>query len=79
MKSNLERAQDFAIDQWLSDHPNDMTYDQIIALLKQDTWNRKDSEWYETITPWYLIEDHSGEQIANFIEDTCADVQRLLG
>ena len=79
MKSNLERAQDFAIDQWLSDHPEDMTYDEIIALLKQDTWNRKDSKWYETITAWYLIEDHSGEQIANFIEDTCADVQRLLG
>lgn len=79
MKTNLERAQDFAIDQWISDHPEDMTYDEILALLKQDVWNRADSEWKETISPWYLIEDHSGEQIANFIEDTCADVQRLLG
>lgn len=78
MKTNLERAQDFAIDQWLSDHPDDMTYDQIITLLRQDTWNRQDSEWHDSITPWYLIEDHSGEQIADFIEDTCADVLRLL-
>jgi hypothetical protein len=78
MKTNLERAQDFAIDQWLSDHPEDMTYDEIIEILRRDTWAEPDDEWSEIITPWYLIEGHAGEYIANFIEDTCADAQRLL-
>jgi hypothetical protein len=78
MKSNLERAQDFAIDQWLSDHPDDMTYDQIIEILRRDTWAEPDDEWRKIITPWYLIEGHAGEHIANLVEDTCSAVQRLL-
>lgn len=78
MKTNLERAQDFAIDQWLSDHPDDMTYSQIITLLRKDTWSKINSDWNDIITPWYLIEGHSGEQIAEFIEDTCAAALRLL-
>ena len=81
MKSNLERAQDFALDQWLSDHPEDMTYYQIIEALRQDEWMDKkpNRDWRDIITPWYLIEGHVGEQIANFIEKTCADARRLLG
>jgi hypothetical protein len=80
MKSNLERAQDFALDQWLSDHPDDMTYDQIIEVLRKDKWSslQPNDEWSEIITPWYLIEGHVGEQIADFITSTCSDVQRLL-
>jgi hypothetical protein len=80
MKSNIERAQDFAIDQWLSDHPEEMTYDQIIEILRKDKWSdsEPDTDWNEIITPWYLIEGHVGEQIADFIEASCSDVLRLL-
>jgi len=81
MKSNLERAQDFALDQWLSDHPDDMTYGEIIEILRKDSWSdtNPNRDWTEIITPWYLIEGHVGEQIADFITETCSDVQRLLG
>lgn len=78
MKTNLERAQDFAIDQWLSDHPDDMTYDQIIKMLRKDKWSKPNDKWCDVITPWYLIEDQAGENIAEFIEDTCAAALRML-
>ena len=78
MKSNLERAQDFAIAQWLSDYPEDMTYAQIIKVLRKDKWSKPDDEWKESITPWYLIEYEAGEHIAKFIEDTCANALRMF-
>ena len=73
-------AQYFALDQWLSDYPDGMTYDEVIKLLRQDAWSDKepDRDWMEVITPWYLIEGHVGEQIADFIEDTYSAALRLL-
>jgi hypothetical protein len=73
-------AQYFALDQWLSDYPDDMTYDEVIQLLRLDAWSDKepDRDWMEVITPWYLIEGHVGEQIADFIEDTYSAALRLL-
>lgn len=79
MKSKLKRAQDFALDQWLSEYPEDQTYDWVIECLKKDTWNEKDVVWEELITPWELVEDLTGEAIADLIESTCKDAQRLLG
>ena len=73
-------AQYFALDQWLSDYPDGMTYEEVIQLLRLDAWSDKepDRDWMEVITPWYLIEGHVGEQIANFIEGTYSAALRLL-
>lgn len=73
-----KKAQYFALNQWLSDYPDDMTYEQVIKILRKDQWGKLDSKWCEVITPWYLIEGHAGEQIADFIEETYSDVLRLL-
>jgi len=81
MRLSMEKdAQYFALDQWLSDYPDDMTYDEVIQLLRLDAWSDKepDRDWMEVITPWYLIEGHVGEQIADFIEETCSAALRLL-
>ena len=78
MKTNLQRAQDFALNSWLTEYPEDQTYEWIIEAMRKDTWNKIDVVWEELISPWYLVEDHSGEQIAQFIEDTCAQALRLL-
>lgn len=75
-----KKAQYFALNQWLSDYPDDMTYEQVIEILRKDAWSddEPDRSWCEVITPWYLIEGHVGEQIADLIEETYSDVLRLL-
>jgi hypothetical protein len=58
----MKVSERFALNQWLSDYPDDLTYDEIMDLMFNDD--------DEKITPWYLVEDHSLMQITHFIEDT---------
>ena len=78
MKSNLERAQDFALDQWLFDYPKDMSYLDIVKIMEQDTWDSPNSGWRKIITPKIWIEDHIGVLIADLIANTVLDVEVLL-
>jgi hypothetical protein len=62
----MKVSERFALNQWLSDHPDTMSYDGILNMIKSDTF-----DWRETgIVPWELIEDHPNEDIADLIEDT---------
>lgn len=67
-------AELFACNQWLSDWPEDMSYRQLIAKLKRDTWLGADSE----IFPWQIVEDCTGDQIAHFIHETKLAAERLI-
>ena len=78
MIDTQRKAQYFALNQWLSDYPDDMTYEEVIKILRKDQWGKLDAEWVEVISPWYLIEGHAGEQIADFIEDTYLRALKLL-
>ena len=63
---NMKKSERFAINQWLTDYPADMDYQQIIDLLS-------DSEGLNSnhaITPWIVVENFPGYQIAQFIDDT---------
>jgi ABC-type iron transport system FetAB ATPase subunit len=61
----MKAAEQFALNQWLSDYPEDMTYDEIIAALKVE------NQWMvDDITVWYLVENNTTDQVAMFIEDT---------
>ena len=62
----MKTSELFALNQWLSDYPEDMVYDDVLAYLRENTWLDSDSE----IVPWFLVEDNTGEQIAQFIDDT---------
>jgi len=62
----MKVSERFALNQWLSDHPDTMSYDAILNMIKSDTF-----DWRETgIVPWELIEDYPNEDIAEMIEDT---------
>lgn len=66
MSNKITKSQKFALNQWLTDYPADMNYQQIIDLLS-------DSEWLNSnhaITPWIVAENFPGHQIAQFIDDT---------
>lgn len=60
----MKASEQFALNQWLSDYPDNMTYKEIIAALQVDEWKIDD------ITVWYLVENNTTDQVAMFIEDT---------
>ena len=60
----MKASEQFALNQWLSDYPDNMTYEEIIAALKVD------NQWMvDDITVWY-VENNTTDQVAMFIEDT---------
>ena len=61
----MKLSEQFALNQWLSDYPDDMTYEEIITALKVN------NQWMvDDITVWYLVENNTTDQVAMFIEDT---------
>lgn len=77
-----EQCKIFALNQWLSDYPEHLSYEEILALLDQDEWNDPhrvdDDEDYNQIVEWYLIEGYSGDQVADFIRDTYVSALRFV-
>ena len=69
----MTNSESFALNQWLCDYPDDMSYDDIIERLSVDNeWNVDD------ITVWFLVEGNTTDQVAEFIEDTKAAYERSL-
>ena len=60
----MKASEQFALNQWLCDYPDDMTYEEIIATLQVDEWK------VDNITVWELVENNTTNQVAMFIEDT---------
>ena len=60
----MKASEQFALNQWLSDYPDNMTYEEIIAALQVDEWK------VDNITVWELVENNTTDQVAMFIEDT---------
>jgi hypothetical protein len=65
MNTLRETAETFALNQWLSDYPADMPYQEILDQLHSGSY-----EDDFDIMPWQLIENYSGNQIAEMIDDT---------
>jgi hypothetical protein len=62
-------AEQFALDEWLSDYPAFMTYDEIIQLMVGNT--DEDEQWtHELISVWQTVEDCTLRQVADFIDGT---------
>lgn len=56
----------FALMEWLTDFPDDMTYDEIIEVLQEG----KDEWALDNIDVWEVVEDYPFDQVAEFIEMT---------
>jgi hypothetical protein len=62
----MKQSERFALMEWLSEFPDDKTYDEIILMLKGD-----ESEWsHPDISVWEVVENHTLDQVADFIENT---------
>tara|TARA_B110000259_G_C13966583_1_gene382880 strand:- start:8 stop:235 length:228 start_codon:yes stop_codon:yes gene_type:complete len=69
----MTNSESFALNQWLCDYPDDMSYADIIERLSvENEWNVDD------ITVWQLVENNTTDQVAEFIEDTKAAYERSL-
>jgi hypothetical protein len=72
-------AQVYALNEWLTDYPDDMGYEDVMKVLNKDHDECIDDEWRELdIVQWHLLDGHTGAQIAQFIEDTYESALRLL-
>lgn len=62
----MKQSERFALQEWLSDFPDDKTYDEIIAMLTdpEEQWAHPD------ISVWEVVEHHTLEQVADMIENT---------
>ena len=60
----MKVSERFALNEWLSDYPQDKTYDEINELMIEDEYQT------EEITHWYVVQDHTLGQIIEFIENT---------
>jgi hypothetical protein len=67
----MTNSESFALNQWLSDYPDDMSYAEIIERLSVE------NEWND-ITVWELVENNTTDQVATFIEDTKTAHERSL-
>jgi hypothetical protein len=69
----MKTSEHFALDEWLSDYPDNLTYDQVITILRdpENTWCADD------ITVWEVVEDCTCDQVATFIEDTKKHFERV--
>lgn len=69
----MRNSEQFALNQWLTDYPANLTYTQIIDLLRENP-----DEWVlDDITVWEVAERYSFDLVADFIEDTRRAFERM--
>lgn len=57
----MTHAEEFALNEWLSDYPNDKTYAEILDLLRDED---------ENVSPWQTVENFPAYEIVELIENT---------
>jgi hypothetical protein len=62
----MKVSERFALNQWLSEHPDTMSYDTILKIIQMEDFTSGD--W--GIVPWEVVEDYPNDSIAEMIEDT---------
>ena len=62
----MKVSERFALNQWLSDHPDTMSYASVLQVIKLDSFSSGD--W--GIVPKELIAYHANGDIADLIDDT---------
>jgi hypothetical protein len=65
----MTHAEEFAINEWLSDYPEGKTYEDIIDMMVGSA--DENDEWiHDEISVWQTVEHFTLRQVAQFIEDT---------
>lgn len=74
----MTKSQAFALGEWLSEWPDNWSYQQVIDwLLNNEDPAFQDAEDDERVWVWEPMEDFSGTQIAEYIENTRRHFERF--
>jgi hypothetical protein len=62
----MTHSENFALNQWLSWHEDNLTYAEIIEIMKdpENSWS------CDQLDVWEAVENFPLESVAEFIEDT---------
>ena len=67
-------AQDFVLDLFLSDYPDNLSYDQLLTMMTEEP------DWESEITVWEPFEHYDGHWMAQTINETKQSfVRRVFG
>jgi hypothetical protein len=69
----MDKYQQFALSIFLSDYPENATFNEIIDLLESEIWS------VDSISVWEPFEYHTLEQVAQFIIDTVKTAKYYFG
>jgi hypothetical protein len=69
---HLTYAEQFALDEWLSDYPSDLTFADILHEMTS-------GDAGEDIVVWAAMRDHPLSHVAEFIENTRLHFDRVVG
>jgi hypothetical protein len=67
----MKTSERFALNEWLSDYPDDMSYGEILELMSTDDWT------IDEITVWEVVENFTLDQVSDFIENTRMHFERV--
>ena len=73
----MTHVENFALSEWLIDYPEDKTYDEIIEMMVGND-NEHDMWVHDQITVWMTVEHFTLRQVAEFIQDTKAHLERTI-
>ena len=62
----MKVSERFALEHWLSDYPEDMSYADIIQKLRDDFFDWR----VDGIVFWEVLEHFMAKQVADIIDDT---------
>jgi hypothetical protein len=57
----MKVSERFALGQWLSDYPDDKTYEEVLSMITEE---------HEDIILWETIENYPPESVIEMIDDT---------
>ncbi len=57
----MKVSERFALGQWLSDYPDDKTYDEVLEMIEEE---------HDDIILWEPIENYPPESVIEMIDDT---------
>ena len=62
----MRRSERFALMEWLSEFPDDKTYDEIMEMMRDfnHTWTHED------LSVWEVVENYELSEVADMIENT---------
>jgi hypothetical protein len=58
----MKQSERFALNEWLSEYPENKSFDDILYLLLDDE--------DDSVIPWEVVEDYPRRDIAQFISNT---------